>query len=194
MADVLEGDQYAVATSLTNISLQLAQVVGFLAAGALVAVFNPSVGAADRRRRRSPSPRVWLWARLQRRPAPLAEAGEGPRSLWQDAVDGLQFIGRTPRLLAIVAVLWLGTMFAYASEGVAAPLADELGQATTAVGLLLAANPLGATIGGLVIARLIAPDRRDRLVPPLVVLTLLPVLVAGLVALIAGPGPCRSPR
>ena len=80
-------------------------------------------------------------------------------------------------------MLWLGTMFAFASEGVAAPLVDELGQATTAVGLLLAANPLGATIGGLVIARLIAPDRRDRLVPPLVVLTLLPVLLAGLVAL-----------
>ena len=42
MADVLEGDRYAVATSLTNITLQLAQVVGFLAAGALVAVLSPS--------------------------------------------------------------------------------------------------------------------------------------------------------
>src|SRR3712207_9058477 len=42
MADVLEGDRYAVATSLTNISLQLSQVVGFVAAGALVAVLNPS--------------------------------------------------------------------------------------------------------------------------------------------------------
>jgi MFS family permease len=131
---------------------------------------------------------VWLWARLKRRPAPLSEAGEGPRSLWQDAVDGLQFIGRTPRLLAIVGVLWLGTMFAFASEGVAAPLVDELGQATTAVGLLLAANPLGATIGGLVIVRLIAPTRRERLVPPLVVLTLVTVLAAGLVAFLAGPG------
>src|SRR3954471_22267138 len=43
MADVLEGDRYAVATSLTNITLQLAQVVGFLAAGALVAAFSPSI-------------------------------------------------------------------------------------------------------------------------------------------------------
>jgi MFS family permease len=187
MADVLEGDQYAVATSLGNISLQLAQVVGFVAAGALVAVFNPSTALLVDAANFAVSA-VWLWARLTRRPAPLSEAGEGPRSLWQDAVDGLRFIGRTPRLLAIVAVLWLGTMFAFASEGVAAPLADELGQATTAVGLLLAANPLGATIGGLVIARLIPPDRRDGLVPPLVVLTLLPVLVAGLVALLAGPG------
>ena len=187
MADVLEGDQYAVATSLGNISLQLAQVIGFLAAGVLVAVFNPAVALLVDAGTFALSA-LWLWARLKRRPAPLAEAGGGPRSLWQDAVDGLQFIGRTPRLLAIVAVLWLGTMFAFASEGVAAPLADELGQATTAVGILLAANPLGATIGGLVIARLVPPDRRDRLVPPLVVLTLLPVLVAGLVALVAGPG------
>ena len=187
MADILEGDQYAVATSLSNISLQLAQVIGFLAAGALVAVFNPAVALLVDAGTFAVSA-LWLWARLTRRPAPLAEAGEGPRSLWHDAVDGLQFIGRTPRLLAIVGVLWLGTMFAFASEGVAAPWADELGQATTAVGLLLAANPLGATIGGLVIARLVAPDRRDRLVLPLVVLTLLAVLAAGLVALVAGPG------
>ena len=187
MADVLEGDQYAVATSLGNISLQLAQVIGFVAAGALVAVFNPPVALLIDAATFAVSA-VWLWARLQRRPAPLAEAGEGPRSLWQDAADGLQLIGRTPRLLAIVGMLWLGTMFAYASEGVAAPLVDELGQATTAVGLLLAANPLGATIGGLVIARLVPPDRRERLVPPLVVLTLAPVLVAGLVALLGGPG------
>jgi MFS family permease len=187
MADVLEGDQYAVATSLGNISLQLAQVVGFVAAGALVAVFNPSTALLIDAATFALSA-VWLWAKLKRRPAPLAEAGEGPRSLWQDAADGLQFIGRTPRLLAIVGVLWLGTMFAYASEGVAAPLVDELGQATTAVGLLLAANPLGATIGGLVIVRLIPPDRRERLVVPLVVLTLAPVLFAGLVALLGGPG------
>ncbi|MFP5371376.1 MAG: MFS transporter, partial [Actinomycetes bacterium] len=125
---------------------------------------------------------------LQRRPAPLSETGEGSRSLWRDAVDGLRYIGRTPRLLAIVGLLWVGTMFAYASEGVAAPLTDELGQATTAVGLLLAANPLGATIGGLVIARLVPPHRRESLVPPLVVLSLVPVLGAGLVALLGGPG------
>ena len=38
------------------------------------------------------------------------------------------------------------------------------------------------------IARLVAPDRRERLVVPLVVLSLTPILVAGLVAVIAGPG------
>jgi MFS family permease len=187
MADVLEGDRYAVATSLTNISLQLAQVVGFLLAGALVALLDPSAALLIDAATFAVSA-LWLWARLEPRPAPVAEAGHAPRSLWQDTGDGLRLIGGSPRLLAIVGVLWVGTMFAYASEGVAAPLVGELGQGTTAVGLLLAANPLGVTIGGLVIARLVPPHRRERLVPPLVVLSLLPILVAGAVAAVAGPG------
>jgi MFS family permease len=187
MADVLEGDRYAVATSLTNITLQLAQVVGFLVAGALVAAFSPSavllIDAAT-----FAVSALWLAAGLQRRPAPVAEAGEGPRSLWQDTGDGLRLIRRTPRLVAIVGVLWVATLFGYAWEGVAAPLVDDLGRGATAIGALLAANPLGVTIGGLVIARLVPPHRRERLVVPLVVLSLVPVLAAGLVAAFAGPG------
>jgi MFS family permease len=188
MADVLEGDRYALATSLTNITLQLAQVVGFLAAGVLVAVLNPSAALLIDAATFGVSA-LWLSTRLKRRPAPVAEGGNGPRSIWQDTADGLRLIGRSPQLLAIIGILWVGTMFAYASEGVAAPLVGELGQRSTAsIGILLAANPLGATIGGLVIARLVAPERRQRLVVPLVVLSLAPILAAGLVAVVAGPG------
>jgi MFS family permease len=186
MADVLEGDRYAVATSLTNITLQLAQVVGFLAAGALVAVLSPSAALLIDGATFAVSA-LWLAAGLKRRPAPVAEGGEGKRTLWQDTGDGLRLIGRSPRLLAIMGVLWIGTLFAYASEGVAAPLVEELGHRTTAIGVLLAANPLGVTIGGLVVARLVAPDRRERLVTPLVVLSLAPILAAGLVAVLAEP-------
>jgi len=186
MADVLEGDRYAVATSLTNITLQLAQVVGFLAAGALVAVLSPSAALLIDGATFAVSA-LWLAAGLKRRPAPVAEGGEGKRSLWQDTGDGLRLIGRSPRLLAIMGVLWIGTLFAYASEGVAAPLVEELGHRTTAIGMLLAANPLGVTLGGLVVARLLAPDRRERLVTPLVVLSLAPILAAGMVALLAEP-------
>jgi hypothetical protein len=55
--------------------------------------------------------------------------------------------------------------------------------------VLLAANPLGVTIGGLIIARLVPPDRRERLVVPLVVLSLVPISVAGLVGLTTDAGP-----
>jgi predicted MFS family arabinose efflux permease len=186
MADVLDGDRYAVATSLTNITLQLAQVVGFLAAGALVAAMSPSAALLIDAGTFAVSA-LWLWGGLKRRPAPISD--EGPRSLWRDTGAGLRLIRRSPRLLAIMGVLWVATMFAYASEGVAAPLVEELGSRdTAAIGILLAANPLGVTVGGLVIARLIAPERRERLVVPLVVLSLAPILAAGLVAVLAGPG------
>jgi MFS family permease len=71
---------------------------------------------------------------------------------------------------------------------VAAPWVDEFGKGTTALGLLLAANPLGVTVGGLVIARLVPPARRERLVVPLVVLSLAPVLLSGVVGLTLGAG------
>lgn len=187
MADVLEGERYVVATSLTNVTLQLAQVVGFLAAGALVAVFDPSVALLIDAATFAISA-VWLSAGLERRPAPVEAAGERPRSLWQDAGEGLRFIGGSPRLLAIVGLLWLGTFFGYAWEGVAAPLADELGRDATALGVLLAANPLGVTVGGLVLARLVPPDVRDRLMTPLVLFSLLPLLGGGLLVAAVGGG------
>ena len=186
MADVLDGDRYAVATSLTNITLQLAQVVGFLAAGALVAVLSPSAALLIDAATFVVSA-LWLGLGLKRRPAPTGD--DGPRSVWRDTGAGLRLIRRSPRLLAIMGVLWVATMFTYASEGVAAPLVEELGSTdAAAIGVLLAANPLGVAIGGLVIARLVAPERRERLVIPLVVLSLTPIFVAGLVAVFAAPG------
>jgi MFS family permease len=187
MADVMEGDGYAVATSLTNISLQIAQVVGFLLAGALLAVLGPS-GALLINALTFAVSAVWLSAGLQRRPAAVDATAAAARSVWQHTVEGMQFIARTPRLLAIIAVLWVTTLFGYAYEGIAAPLVIELGQGATAVGVLLAANPLGVTVGGLVLARLVRPDLRERLVPFLVLLALAPLVVAGLVAALLPTG------
>ncbi|MGY1609750.1 MFS transporter [Geodermatophilus sp. SYSU D00700] len=186
MADVLEGERYAVATSLTNVSLQVAQVVGFVAAGALVTALSPSVVLLLDAATFAVSA-LWLWLGLQRRPAPVEPAGE-PSSVWRDAGEGLRLIGRSPRLVAIIGLLWTGTLFANVAEGIAAPLTDDLGEGAAALGVLLAANPLGVTIGGLVVARLVGTARSERLMPVLVVLSLAPVLLAGLVALSAEPG------
>jgi predicted MFS family arabinose efflux permease len=186
MADVLEGERYAVATSLTNVSLQVAQVVGFLAAGALVTALHPSAVLLLDAATFAVSA-VWLSVGLQRRPAPQ-EPSDEPSSVWREAGEGLRLIGRSPRLVAIIGLLWTGTLFANAAEGIAAPLTDDLGEGAVALGVLLAANPLGVTIGGLVVARALGTARSQRLVPALVVLSLAPVLLAGLVALSAGPG------
>ncbi|WP_245159238.1 MFS transporter [Blastococcus sp. TF02A_35] len=188
MADVLDGDRYAVATSLTSTTVQLAQVGGFLAGSALLLVFSPATALLVNAATFLVSA-VWLRTGLQPRPAPAREGTDEPTTLWRDAVDGLRFIRRMPRLLSIISLTWLATGFLYAPEGIAAPLVDELGEGPTAVGVLLAANPLGLTIAGLVITRLVPPRRREALVGPLVLGSLAPVLAAGLVAVLAGPGP-----
>ena len=184
MADVLDGDRYAVATSLSNISIQSSQVVGFAAGGALIATLQPSAALLIDAATFLVSA-VWLAFGLERRPAPAAR---GRHSLWRDAAEGLRFVRRSPRLLAIIGVLWIVSLFAYGPEGVAAPLADQLGKGGAGVGVLLAANPLGVTLGGLAVARFVAPARRERLIAPLVVLSLAPLVVAGVTAALAGPG------
>jgi hypothetical protein len=85
-------------------------------------------------------------------------------------------------------VLWVGTVFTYASDGLAAPLAAQLGGGTTAVGVLLAANPLGVTLGGLAVTRLVPPERRERLIAPLLLASLVLLGVAGAVAHLLPPG------
>jgi hypothetical protein len=185
-ADVLEGDRYAVATSVTNVCLQLTSVVGFVLGGALVALTSARAALAFDAVTFALSA-VWLAVRLQRRPAPAGDT-EVPTSLWQDAVAGLRFIAGSPRPRAIIGVLWVGSMFTYAPEGLAVPFAASLGGGTTAVGILLAANPLGVTLGGLAVTRLVPPDRRERLVAPLLVASLVLLALAGVLGRTLPPG------
>jgi MFS family permease len=79
-------------------------------------------------------------------------------------------------------------LFTNAPEGIAAPLVEQLGQGPAQVGILLGANPAGVTVGGLLIARALTQERRERLVPPLVALSLAPLLLAGLITVWGAPG------
>jgi Major Facilitator Superfamily len=185
-ADILDGDRYAIASSVTTVSLQVTQVAGFLLGGALVAVFSPTAALLIDAATFALSA-VWLGVVLQRRPAPVA-ATESPSSYLHDMREGLRFIARTPRVRAIVGLLWAGNLFLIVPEGLAVPLARQLGQRATGVGALLAAVPVGIALGALVVGRFFPAERRERLMTPLVGLSLLALLAAGLVATTAGPG------
>jgi len=189
MADVLEGDRYAVATSLTGVTSQVAQLIGFLAGGALLLQFSPSAALLLNAATFAVSA-CWLTLGLQRRPAAALTETEGEvRSIWRDTASGVRFLASAPRLLAIVGVLWVAALFVNAPEGIATPLALQLQGATAATGLLLAAGPAGTALGGLVVGRFCPPHVRERLLAPLVALSLGGVLLAGLVPLWLGTGP-----
>jgi len=188
MADVLEGDRYAVATSLTGVTSQAAQLIGFLLGGALLLEFSPSAALLLNAATFAVSA-GWLTLGLQRRPAPaLAETEDEVRSIWRDTASGVRFLASAPRLLAIVGVLWVAALFVNAPEGIATPLGLQLQGATAATGVLLAAGPAGTALGGLVVGRFCPPHVRERLLAPLVGLSLGGVLLAGLVPLWLGTG------
>jgi MFS family permease len=188
MADVLPGDRYAVATSLTGVTAQVSQLVGFLLGGALLVAASPAVALLVDAATFAVSA-VWLTLGLQRRPAPVPETpDETTRSIWQDTGSGMRLVASIPRLRAIVGLLWVSALFVNAPEGVATPLALQLDGTTAAAGLLLAANPAGTAIGGLVLGRLCPPQLRDRLLTPLLALSLAGVLLAGLVPLVLDRG------
>jgi MFS family permease len=67
---------------------------------------------------------------------------------------------------------WLAT-FWVVPEGLAAPYA---GGSATAIGLLLAAQPAGSAVGGLLLSRLVPPTTRLELMGPLAVLSCAPLL------------------
>ncbi len=190
MADVLQDDRYAVATSLTGITLQLSQLIGFLLGGALLVTLSPS-GALLIDAATFALSAVWLARGLTRRPAPAApgDGGGVPRTIWNDTGTGLRFILGHRRLLAIVGVLWVAALFVNAPEGIATPLGVQLRDTTSVTGLLLAANPAGTVVGGLLVGRLCPPHLRARLLAPLAVLSLAGVLLAGLVPFWLGASP-----
>jgi MFS family permease len=188
MADVLEGDRYAVATSLTGITQQLSQLIGFLLGGALLTEFSASTALLADAATFAVSA-LWLNRGLQRRPPAAAEEdGSGARSIWREAGSGLRFLAGSAPLRAIVGLLWIAALFGNGPEGIAAPLGIQLYGTTSTTGLLLAATPAGTVVGGLLVGRLCPPALRERLVGPLVLLWMVSVLLAGLVPSWLGRG------
>jgi predicted MFS family arabinose efflux permease len=89
------------------------------------------------------------------RARPAAGDGNGP---WFGAV---KLVFGDERLRVLLWLSWL-VGFAVIPEGLAAPLADQLGSGDRAVGWLLAADPLGFVIGTFVLSRYVTAENRRR--------------------------------
>ena len=172
--DILAGDRYVVGTAITLTTLQFAQVLGFAVGGAVVGLFGVRVSLlADAVTFTASAVIIRIWVRA--RPAARAES----RSADDERVGRLTAIRlvltdpalRTPMLFG-----WLAAFY-NVPEGVSAPLAASLGGGAVAVGLILAAQALGATIGAIAFSRLVTPARRVRWMGPLAV-TACAILIA----------------
>jgi predicted MFS family arabinose efflux permease len=168
--DVLAGDRYVMGTAVTLTTNQFGQVIGFASGGAIVGFFGTGTSLVVDAATFAASAiiaRAWVTAR----PAPAAAAsGRAHQPGLSGMVTGVRLVFGHPVLRTSMLLGWLAAFYD-APEGVAAPLSHSLGGGSVTVGLLLAVEVLGSSIGSLVFGRAVAPSRRMRLMGPLAIAT-----------------------
>jgi MFS family permease len=176
LPDVLGEERFSTGMAIRSITIQSAQMAGFAGGGLLIAVFNPYVvlvldaltffGSA-----------ILIRARLAPRPAAdraAAAAGAPGVRRTRESAWGLLFAD--PGMRALTLMLWLMALVAV-YEGMAAPYAALFGGGSVAVGLILAADPLGSVIGAFLFSKFVPEDRRPGLLGSLSIAAAAPVAV-----------------
>ena len=107
--------------------------------------------------------------RIRVRARPTSRPQEDRPSHFADLEAGLRLVFATSALRALRrCVGWLAAFY-NAPEGIAAPLAQSLNAGKAAVGLILAATALGASIGAVAFSRMVRPPARLRWMRPLAI-------------------------
>ena len=164
--DILSGDRYVLGNAVTLTTLQLAQVAGFALGGAIVGFLGVRAALVADAATFAVSAlliRIWVRARAASMPS-----RQHPSSHADDLIAAIRLVFASPALRTPMLLGWLAAFY-NAPEGVAAPLASSLHAGTTAVGLILAAAPLGAAAGAVAFSRLVRPAARLRWMQPLAI-------------------------
>jgi MFS family permease len=149
LPDVLPADLYPVGMAVRQTTIQAAFLAGFAGGGFLVTALTPSLGLAiDAATFVASAILVQLW--VGRRPVAAAPADRPP--FWSSSVIGARVIWRDPGMRALLALTWLAGLY-IVPDAVAAPYAVAIGAAPSAVGLILASDPIGSVVGGIVFGR-----------------------------------------
>ncbi|MGB3439470.1 MAG: MFS transporter [Actinophytocola sp.] len=179
---ITEDSRFTVGSALMDTTYQVALVAGF-PLGAVVVTLVGTSGALVADAATFLASAVLL--RMCVRDRPPTTSSDGKRnSAWSAIRGGLKLLRGSPKHQALLALACLAGFYV-APEGLVVPYADQLGVGPIAVGLLLAANPVGTAIGMVVLARVVPNDAtRARWLGALAIVTcamLLPmVLVPGI--------------
>jgi len=164
--DVLDGDRYVMGTAVTLTTYQFAQVLGFAVGGAVAEFFGTGRSlVADAATFAASALIVVIWVRP--RPAAVTKAHRDRPGL-HGIVTGVRLVLTRPALRLPMLFGWLASFY-YAPEGVVTPLAQTLGGGAAVVGIILAAEALGSTMGAIALSRFVAPPTRLRLMGPLAI-------------------------
>ncbi|MEU3455701.1 MFS transporter [Micromonospora sp. NPDC006766] len=166
---ILTGDRLMVGLSISTSSGQAAQVVGYMV-GAAIASASPAAALLINAGTFALSAALVRFG-LRDRPPTMTSAHRS--HLLRETAQGFRLVFGRPVLRAIAVLVFSAMVFSIVPEGLAAAWAAERsGNLDTGVAqaVIMAANPVGYILGGLLIGRLVAPARRLALIRPLAVL------------------------
>ncbi|MGV9386427.1 MFS transporter [Nonomuraea sp. NPDC003707] len=173
LADVLKGKQYVLGLSIRQITIQSAQIAGFLGGGLLAQGLAPATGLILDAVTFAMSA---LLVRFGVRHRPAAAGGRAARRMLAGGF-GLAAVWRDPRLRSLTALSWLAGFYIM-PEGLAAPYADALTDGSAvAVGVIMAADPVGCVIGAFIFGRYVPEAVRSVAVGVLALLTGVPLML-----------------
>lgn len=178
---ILAGDRYVLGLSVNGVTTQITQVGGFVLGGVIAALNARAVLGADAVTFGLSALLIWAWV-TPRAAAPRAAERTG---LLRETAAGFALVFGDRVLRSIALVVLAGIAFTVLPAGLSAGWADDLHGGTATQGLIMAAEPVGMAIGGVVIGRLTPPALRPRLIRPLAMLV--PLSLVG--ALAAPPLP-----
>jgi len=166
--DVLGEDKYVMGTAITLTTNQFAQVIGFVAGGTITGFLGTRTSLiTDAATFALSAVIVRAWVRFRPAPGAAATGGKGSGRV-AGVISGARLVFANPALRTPMLFGWLAAFY-NAPEGVVTPLARTLGGGAAAVGVLLAAQAVGETVGAIVFSRFVAPASRLRLMGPLAV-------------------------
>jgi predicted MFS family arabinose efflux permease len=174
VAEALHGDAYVLGRSMSNLASSVAQLFGLAGAGLVVATFGdrPAVLVSALGHLLAAG---WVRFGLADRPAADRDAAPATSTVRQSWTGNLALLrDRSVRVLLLAQ--WLPPALATGADALVVPYASEMHYPAGAAGWLLAGVPVGMIVGNVVIGRLTAPSRQERLVPVLVALMGLPCL------------------
>ncbi|HEX3784221.1 MAG TPA: MFS transporter [Pseudonocardiaceae bacterium] len=173
---VLTDEHYTAGMAVRNITTQAAQLVGFAGGGALVAAVAPSTGLGLDALSFLVSALLLRWGVRAR---PSAETVTERPSFLASMTVGARLIWRDPGLRALTALCWLAGFY-ITPEALAAPYAASFGAGAVAVGLIMASDPVGSVVGGVVFGTWVPEHVQVRVIGVLGILAGLPLLVCAL--------------
>ena len=169
---VLEGPLYTSGLAVRNISGQAAQLVGFAVGGALVSSASASAGLAVDALTFLASGML-IATGVHRRAG--VETGRRER-FGPMLAGGFRLVWGDPALRSLTGLCWLAGFYVV-PEALAAPYAASLGGGAVAVGAIMASDPAGSVIGGIIFAKWVPELTQQRVIGVLGIAAGLPLIV-----------------